>query len=185
MIAFLKRYGATIFGVVLLAGAIYVVQREFRGLSVAQVHDAMAAISRHALWLAAGCTLLAYAVLAIYDRLGSLYAGKPASWARSLMASFCGYSLAHNLGFAAVSGAAVRFRFYSAWGYSAVQIAKVIGIAYPPNALFLAAVFFILLLLLNVSVALSRLQAETRILAQRLAILESDHKQTSENEEDR
>lgn len=127
MIAFLKRYGATIFGVFLLAGAIYVVQREFRGLSVAQVHDAMAAISHHALWLAAGCTLLAYAVLAIYDRLGSLYAGKPASWARSLMASFCGYSLAHNLGFAAVSGAAVRFRFYSAWGYSAVQIAKVIG----------------------------------------------------------
>jgi hypothetical protein len=33
------------------------------------------------------------------------------------------------------------------------------------------------------SVALSRLQGETRILAQRLAILESDHEQTSENEE--
>jgi len=73
----------------------------------------------------------------------------------------------------------------SLWQGLLEQIAKVIGIAYPPNALFLAAVFFILLLLLNVSVALSRLQAETRILAQRLAILESDHKQTSENEEDR
>lgn len=127
MIPFLKRYGAAIFGVLLLGGAIYVVQREFRSLSVAQVREAMAAISAGSLWLAAGLTIAAYAVLAIYDKLGSIYAGKPASWGRSLIASFCGYSLAHNLGFAAVSGAAVRFRFYSAWGYTPAEIAKVIG----------------------------------------------------------
>jgi len=127
MIGMLKRYGAPVFGVLLLAGAIYVVQREFRSLSVAQVREAMAAISHHALWVAAGFTIVAYAVLAIYDKLGSIYSGKPASWGRSLIASFCGYSLAHNLGFAAVSGAAVRFRFYSAWGYTPAEIAKVIG----------------------------------------------------------
>ena len=127
MIIFLKRYGAPIFGVLLLAGAIYIVQREFRDLSVAQVQTAMASISWHALLLAAGFTVVAYAVLAIYDKLGSSYSGKPASWGRSLIASFCGYSLAHNLGFAAVSGAAVRFRFYSAWGYTPAEIAKVIG----------------------------------------------------------
>ena len=45
MIIFLKRYGAPIFGVLLLAGAIYIVQREFRDLSVAQVQTAMASIS--------------------------------------------------------------------------------------------------------------------------------------------
>ena len=53
------------------------------------------------------------------------------------------------------------------------QIASLIGVAYPPNALFLVAVGFILLLLLSMSIALSRLQAQARILAQRLAILES------------
>ena len=72
----------------------------------------------------------------------------------------------------------------SLWQGLLEQLAQLIGVAYPPNALFLTAVFFILLLLLNVSVALSRLQGETRILAQRLAILESDHEQTSENDED-
>ncbi|WP_160122525.1 phosphatidylglycerol lysyltransferase domain-containing protein [Rhodovarius lipocyclicus] len=127
MIAALKRYGATVFGLALLVGAIFVVQREFRSLSVEQVRTAMGAISHHALWMAAGLTVLAYLVLAIYDKLGSIYAGKPASWSRSLMASFCGYALAHNLGFTAVSGAAVRLRFYSAWGYSALEIAKVVG----------------------------------------------------------
>jgi uncharacterized membrane protein YbhN (UPF0104 family) len=123
----LKRHGATAFGLVLLVSAIWVVQREFRNLSVADVRRAMEAIPHSALFWAAALTVLAYLVLAIYDWLGARYAGRPSSWARALLASFCGYSLAHNLGFAAVSGAAVRYRLYSAWGYAPVEIGKVIG----------------------------------------------------------
>ena len=125
--AWLRRQGAAIFGVALLVGAIWVVQREFRTLSVADIRTAMAAIPASALWIAAAWTVLAYAVLAVYDKLGSIYAGRPVSWARSLLASFCGYALAHNLGFAAVSGAAVRYRLYSAWGLTPLEIAKVVG----------------------------------------------------------
>jgi phosphatidylglycerol lysyltransferase len=126
-LGWLRRHGPAIFGVALLLGAIYVVQREFRGLAVADIRAAMAAIPPAALWMAAGWTVLAYIVLAAYDRLGSIYAGHPVSWTRSFLASFCGYSLAHNLGFATVSGAAVRFRLYSAWGLSPIAIAKVVG----------------------------------------------------------
>jgi len=124
---FLKRHGATVFGLALLVGAIWVVQREFRNLSMADVRAALAAIPMTALYLGAGLTVLAYAVLAIYDYLGARYSGRPSSWPRALLASFCGYSLAHNIGFAAVSGAAVRYRLYSAWGYSPVEIGKIIG----------------------------------------------------------
>jgi phosphatidylglycerol lysyltransferase len=126
-LAWLRRNGPAVFGVALLVGAIYVVQREFRDLSVADIRRAMAAISPAALWIAAGWTVLAYLVLAVYDKLGSIYAGKPVSWPKSFLASFCGYSLAHNLGFAAVSGAAVRYRLYSAWGLTPLEIAKVVG----------------------------------------------------------
>ena len=114
-LGWLRRHGPTVFGVALRVGALYVVQREFRGLSVADIRTAMAALSPRALWIGGGLTVLAYLVLAMYDKLGSAYAGKPVSWPKSLLASFCGYSLAHNLGFAAVSGAAVRYRLYSAW----------------------------------------------------------------------
>ena len=62
----------------------------------------------------------------------------------------------------------------SVWQGLLEKLSKLIGVAYPPTALFLVAVVFILLLLLNFSTVLSRLQDETRILAQRLAILESD-----------
>ncbi len=127
MLGWLRRHGATVFGLVLLVGALYVVQKEFRGLSVAEIREAMGKLTPGALWMAGGLTVVAYLVLAAYDKLGSAYAGRPVSWPKSLLASFCGYSLAHNLGFAAVSGAAVRYRLYSAWGLTPLEIAKVVG----------------------------------------------------------
>ncbi|MBR0654809.1 lysylphosphatidylglycerol synthase domain-containing protein [Plastoroseomonas arctica] len=123
----LRRHGPTAFGLALLVGAIYVVQREFRGLSVADIGTALAAIPPSALWIAGGLTLVAFAVLTIYDRLGSVYAGHPVSYARTSLASFVSYTLAHNLGFAAVSGAAVRYRFYAAWGLTSLEIAKIVA----------------------------------------------------------
>jgi hypothetical protein len=52
-------------------------------------------------------------------------------------------------------------------------IADSVGIAYPPSALFVLAAFFILLLLLHYSTVISMLADQNRILAQRLALLES------------
>ncbi|MFT8243612.1 phosphatidylglycerol lysyltransferase domain-containing protein [Roseomonas sp. BN140053] len=123
----LKKHAATAFGLILLVVAIYVVQREFRELRLSDVTAALHDTPAHQIWLALGWTLLAYAVLTIYDRLGSVYAGKPISYSRTALASFCSYTMAHNLGFAAVSGAAVRYRFYAAWGLTPVEIAKVIA----------------------------------------------------------
>jgi len=123
----LRRHGVAGFGVLLLIAAIWVVQKEFRSLSIADIRASLAAISPLTLWIAAGWTVLAYAVLTIYDRLGSVYAGYPVSYGRTSLASFCAYTLAHNLGFAAVSGAAVRYRFYAAWGLPPLAIAKVVA----------------------------------------------------------
>jgi hypothetical protein len=52
------------------------------------------------------------------------------------------------------------------------EIASLIGIEYPPSALFLIAFGFVLLLLLHFSVAVSRLSDQSKVLAQRLAIME-------------
>ena len=123
----LKRHAATAFGVLLLLGALYVIQREFRNLSVRDIGDALRATPSMTLLIAAGWTIATYAVLSAYDRLGSIYAGHPVSWARSVFASFTAYALANNLGFATVSGAAVRYRFYAAWGLPPVAIAKIVA----------------------------------------------------------
>ena len=52
------------------------------------------------------------------------------------------------------------------------KIASAVGIFYPPSALFVIAFGFILVLLLHFSVAVSRLADQSKVLAQRLALLE-------------
>lgn len=51
-------------------------------------------------------------------------------------------------------------------------VADAVGIVYPPNALFFIALGFILILLLHFSVAVSRLADQSKVLAQRMALLE-------------
>ena len=60
----------------------------------------------------------------------------------------------------------------AAWRGGLQVISKAIGIAYPPNALFFIALGFVLLLLLHFSSAVSRLSDQTKVLAQRAALLE-------------
>jgi hypothetical protein len=60
----------------------------------------------------------------------------------------------------------------SAWTGLLEAVAKVIGVAYPPNALFLIAFGFVMVLLLHFSLAVSRLSDQTKVLAQRLALME-------------
>jgi hypothetical protein len=60
------------------------------------------------------------------------------------------------------------------WTDALNVFARSIGIVSGPNALFLVAVGFILLLLLHFSAAMSRLTDQTKVLAQRHAILEQE-----------
>jgi hypothetical protein len=60
----------------------------------------------------------------------------------------------------------------SVWTGLLEAVADVIGVAYPPNALFLVAFGFVMVLLLHFSLAVSRLSDQTKVLAQRLALME-------------
>ncbi len=121
------RHLPAVLGVALLFGAIYVVQREFRHLKIDDIAKAIHGLPTHALVMSFVWTVLSYGVLTFYDRLGTIYAGHRVSYRRAAFASFCAYALSHNLGFAAVSGAAVRYRLYAHWGLTAVQIAKTVA----------------------------------------------------------
>jgi hypothetical protein len=73
----------------------------------------------------------------------------------------------------------------SVWRGLLAKLASTIGIIYPPNALFVIAFGFVLVLLLHFSLAVSRLSDQAKVLAQRLALLEQrmhDAEQQSEEE---
>jgi hypothetical protein len=58
------------------------------------------------------------------------------------------------------------------WRGALEQVAKAVGIYSPPNALFFIALGFILILLLHFSAAVSRLADQSKVLAQRQALVE-------------
>ena len=58
------------------------------------------------------------------------------------------------------------------WRGALEKLAHALGIFYPPNALFLIALLFVLVLLLHFSLAVSRLADQSKVLAQKLALLE-------------
>src|SRR5918992_4941969 len=64
----------------------------------------------------------------------------------------------------------------SIWRDFLETLARAVGIYSPPNALFLVAFGFVLVLLLHFSLAVSRLADQTKVLAQRQALLEQRHK---------
>jgi hypothetical protein len=58
------------------------------------------------------------------------------------------------------------------WGGLLERVADAIGVFYAPSALFAVAFAFVLMLLLHFSLAVSRLTDQTKVLAQRLALVE-------------
>jgi hypothetical protein len=68
--------------------------------------------------------------------------------------------------------AAVVLLGLAIWRDGLARLASAVGIAYPPNALFFVAFAFVLILLLHFSAAVSRLADQSKVLAQRLALLE-------------
>jgi hypothetical protein len=69
------------------------------------------------------------------------------------------------------------------WRGGLERVAKAVGIYSPPNALFFIALGFILVLLLHFSAAVSRLADQSKVLAQRQAILEQRVRELARSED--
>jgi hypothetical protein len=67
---------------------------------------------------------------------------------------------------------------FALWRDGLNVLAKTVGIAYPPSALFLLTVLFILVVLLHYSTVISELAERNLTLAQRIALLEQKLKES-------
>jgi glycosyltransferase 2 family protein len=110
--------------VVALAG--YLIWRITRQYGLDEMLAAIGAIPPARLALALGFAALSYLCLTGFDWLAVRYVGKPLPWHKCALASFTALSIGHNIGIAALSSGAIRYRFYSRWGLSGGEIVKVI-----------------------------------------------------------
>jgi uncharacterized membrane protein YbhN (UPF0104 family) len=111
-------------GIVALAA--FLLYRTLSGYSLDQLVDSVAAIPQWRLAAAGAFAAASYLCLTGFDWLALRYVGRPLPYRRTALASFTSLSLGHNIGFAALSSGAIRYRFYSRWGLSTGEVAKVI-----------------------------------------------------------
>ncbi len=122
---FLKHM-APLLGLALFALAAAVLYRQ---LHAYRLHDILLLIRQMPsvqLWSAFALTVCSYAIMTGYDFLALRYIRHPLAPARTSLASFLGYAFSNNIGFSMIAGASIRYRLYSAWGLSAVQITQVV-----------------------------------------------------------
>jgi len=106
--------------------ALAVLRIELRAVRWHDLQAAAFATPRPRLLLAVALTALNYAVLTGYDLLAFASIGRPLARRRIAVAAFVAYAISHTVGFAALSGASVRYRFYSRWGVTAEEMAQIV-----------------------------------------------------------
>jgi phosphatidylglycerol lysyltransferase len=106
---------------------VYVLHRELAQLHMKNVFGHLHAIPRKSVLAAFAFTAASYWLLSFYDVLALRYLRKAIDYGRILFTSFIAYSFGHTLGFAAFTGAAIRFRLYATAGVTAVDVATISG----------------------------------------------------------
>ncbi|QRN93839.1 bifunctional lysylphosphatidylglycerol flippase/synthetase MprF [Archangium violaceum] len=120
-----KRILVAVLPLILLGMAGYVLHRELSHFPRGEVAVGLASISAHRILLALAVTVLNYFALTLYDVLALGHVGRPLPYPRVGFTSFVGYAFGHNIGLSFLSGGSVRYRLYSAWGLTALDVAQV------------------------------------------------------------
>src|SRR5499425_2364487 len=150
-----EKLGWNRIGVVLIsiiAVAVTALVRILRTINGAEVIDAIVTTDWRDIALSATFVAGGYFTLTFYDLFALRTIGRREVpyWAAAL-AGFTSYSVGHNVGASVFTGGAVRYRIYSAWGLTAIEVAKIcfvagltfwlgnatvlgLGIAYDPDA---------------------------------------------------
>ena len=120
-----KRLGIAA-SLLIIAFAITTMVRTLRGVDTGVILTALTEIPPHHIALAALCVVGAFCTLTFYDYFALRTIGKKhVPYRIAALASFCSYTIGHNIGATVFTGGAIRFRIYSDYGLSAIDVAKI------------------------------------------------------------
>jgi uncharacterized membrane protein YbhN (UPF0104 family) len=110
--------------IVVIAGA--ALFRLLRDIDLDEVVAALRAKSVREVVIASGFVLAGYVTLTLYDFFALRTIGRnTVPYRIAALAGFTSYAIGHNLGATVFTGGAIRFRIYSAWGLSIIDVAKI------------------------------------------------------------
>ena len=100
--------------------------RTLKGVDTSVVLTALTEIAPHRIVLAALCVVGAFCTLTFYDFFALRTIGRShVPYRIAALSSFTSYTIGHNIGATVFTGGAIRFRIYSEYGLSAIDVAKI------------------------------------------------------------
>ena len=110
--------------------AVVVLYRILRDIDVDELIDALEATDWRTLMIAGAFVAAGYITLTFYDLFALRTIGRTEIPYRvAALAGFTSYAVGHNVGASVFSGGAVRYRIYSAWGLSVIEVTKICFVA--------------------------------------------------------
>ena len=90
------------------------------------IRQAMAEVSWDRIARGGMFAVASYFCLTWSDWLALRCIDRPLAYRQAALASFCSLSIGHNVGFAGLSSGAVRYRFYTRWGLTLEDVARLV-----------------------------------------------------------
>lgn len=123
----LQRNFKPLLGLSLFILAFSVLHGELKHYHYHDIARSLRQIPVSGLLLAFSLTLLNYLAMTGYDTLALRYIRHALSYRKIALASFVGYAFSNNIGLSMIAGSSVRYRLYSAWGLTTLEIARVVA----------------------------------------------------------
>jgi glycosyltransferase 2 family protein len=120
-----KRLGIAA-SILIIAFAITTLIRTLKGVDTGVILIALTEKSPGQIALAALCVIGAFCTLTFYDFFALRTIGKlHVPYRIAALSSFTSYTIGHNIGATVFTGGAIRFRIYSDYGLTAIDVAKI------------------------------------------------------------
>ena len=124
-----SRLGTALFSLLLLGLSLWAITHQLKAHDYRDIVNSLRGLSGDRLLLALVLTGLDYGTMTGYDALALRYINHPLPYSQSALAAFISITFSNTIGLAWLTGSAIRYRLYSAWGLSIVEIAQVVAFA--------------------------------------------------------
>lgn len=122
-----RIYAGPACSLILFTGALWTLGHEVQEVRLQHILSEIKAIPGERIGPAVVLTALSYTLMTGYDFLAIRFIQRALSTGQIALASFLGYTFSNNIGLSMLAGASVRYRLYSGWGLSALEITKVVS----------------------------------------------------------
>ena len=113
-------------GIFLFSASLWVLHHLLAEYHYPQIVAAVRALTQVEVASGIALTALSYLILSLYDLLAVHYVNQSLPWRKVGFAALVTYAFSNAIGLSVLTSGSVRYRLYASWGFSPLEIAKIV-----------------------------------------------------------